>query len=102
MTAKNEKEAISSAFGGGLLYIPVSLLFFMIGTGLFVYYQQFPDLLSAEFHEAGMSDSIFPYFIVHGLQVGITGMMLAAFFAAGMRTISISLNCCYCVIFDGL
>jgi len=34
MSARNEKEAISSAFGGGLLYIPVSLLFFMIGTGL--------------------------------------------------------------------
>lgn len=92
MTAKNEKEAISSAFGGGLLYIPVSLLFFMIGTGLFVYYQQFPDLLPAEFHEAGMSDSIFPYFIVHGLPVGITGLLVAAIFAAGMSTISTSLN----------
>src|SRR5690625_6032801 len=92
MTAKNEKEAISSAFGGGLRYIPVSLLFFMIGTGLFVYYQQFPDLLSAEFHEDGMSDSIFPYFIVHGLPVGITGLLVAAIFAAGMSTISTSLN----------
>src|SRR5690625_4591963 len=92
MSARNEKEAISSAFGGGLLYIPVSLLFFMIGTGLFVYYMAFPDLLPAEFHEAGMSDSIFPYFIVHGLPVGITGLLVAAIFAAGMSTISTSLN----------
>jgi len=92
MSARNEKEAISSAFGGGLLYIPVSLLFFMIGTGLFVYYQVYPDLLPAEFGEAGMSDSVFPYFIVNGLPVGITGLLIASIFAAGMSTISTSLN----------
>jgi len=92
MSARNEKEAISSAFGGGLLYIPVSLLFFMIGTGLFVYYQVYPDLLPAEFRESGMSDSVFPYFIVNGLPVGITGLLIASIFAAGMSTISTSLN----------
>jgi solute:Na+ symporter, SSS family len=92
MSARNEKEAISSAFGGGLLYIPVSLLFFMIGTGLFVYYQVYPDLLPAEFRESGMSDSVFPYFIVNGLPAGITGLLIASIFAAGMSTISTSLN----------
>ena len=92
MSARNEKEAISSALGGGLLYIPVSLLFFMIGTGLFVYYQVFPDLLPVEFQETGMSDSVFPYFIVHGLPVGITGLLIASVFSAGMSTISTSLN----------
>lgn len=92
MSARNEKEAISSAFVGGLLYIPVSLLFFMIGTGLFVYYQVYPDLLPREFREAGMSDSVFPYFIVNGLPVGITGLLIASIFSAGMSTISTSLN----------
>lgn len=92
MSARNEEEAISSAFGGGLLYIPVSLLFFMIGTGLFVYYQVFPDLLPVEFREAGMSDSVFPHFIVNGLPVGITGLLIASIFSAGMSTISTSLN----------
>lgn len=92
MSARNEKEAISSAFGGGLLYIPVSLLFFMIGTGLFVYFEVFPDALPAEFQEPGMSDSVFPYFIVHVLPVGVTGLLIASIFAAGMSTISTSLN----------
>jgi solute:Na+ symporter, SSS family len=92
MSARNENEAISSAFGGGLLYIPVSLLFFMIGTGLFVYYQVYPDLLPGEFRGEGMSDSVFPYFIVNGLPVGITGLLIASIFAAGMSTISTSLN----------
>lgn len=92
MSARDEKEAISSAFGGGLLYIPVSLLFFMIGTGLFVYYNVYPDLLPTNFREAGMSDSVFPYYIVNGLPVGMTGLLIASIFAAGMSTISTSLN----------
>lgn len=92
MSARNEKEAISSAFFGGLLYIPVSLLFFMIGTGLFVYYQVYPDLLPDNFKVAGMSDSVFPYFILNGLPAGITGLLIASIFAAGMSTISTSLN----------
>jgi len=92
MSARDDKEAISSAFGGGLLYIPVSLLFFMIGTGLFVYYHVYPGLLPLEYRETGMSDSVFPYFIVNGLPVGMTGLLIASIFAAGMSTISTSLN----------
>jgi SSS family solute:Na+ symporter len=99
MSARNDKEAISSALGGGLLYIPVSLLFFMIGTGLFVYFHVYPDALPLEFRETGMSDSVFPFFIVNYLPVGITGLLIASIFAAGMSTIATSLNSAATVIF---
>jgi SSS family solute:Na+ symporter len=92
MSARTEKEAISSALGGGLLYVPVSLLFFMIGTGLFVYYQVFPAELPAEYLETGTVDSVFPSFIVNVLPAGITGLLIASIFAAGMSTVSTSLN----------
>src|SRR5690554_1766625 len=39
-SAKNDKSAKSSALFGGLLYIPISFLFFVIGTALFVYYKK--------------------------------------------------------------
>lgn len=100
MSARNEKEAISSALGGGLLYVPVSLLFFIIGTGLFVYFQVFADALPAEFRESGMSDSIFPYFIINVLPAGLTGLLIASIFAAGMSTISTSLNSSATVILN--
>ena len=100
MSARNEKEAISSALGGGLLYVPVSLLFFLIGTGLFVYYQVYSEALPAEFLEAGMSDSVFPYFIVNVLPAGLTGLLIASIFAAGMSTISTSLNSSATVILN--
>jgi SSS family solute:Na+ symporter len=35
MASRSDEEAKRSAFFGGMLYIPVSLLFFMIGTALF-------------------------------------------------------------------
>ncbi len=87
-SAKSDKSAISSALFGGLLYVPVSLLFFIIGTALFVYYKVEPGLLSSSL----TSDQIFPYFIVNGLPAGVTGLLIAAVFSAGMSTISTSIN----------
>ena len=92
MTTKSEKEAKFSTWLGGLLYVPVSLLFFFIGTALFAYYKAYPELLPDELTAIGMADRVFPFFIVNGLPVGVTGLLIAAIFAAGMSTISTSLN----------
>ena len=90
--ARNFKEAISSVLGGGLLYIPVSLVFFLIGTALFAYFHVYPDMLPPVYRESGMSDSVFPYFIINILPTGLTGLLIAAIISAGMSTISTSLN----------
>ena len=68
------------------------MLFFYIGTALFSYYTAQPDLLPAELKVPGASDKVFPYFIVNRLPVGITGLLIASIFAAGMSTVSTSLN----------
>lgn len=88
MTAKSTAEAVKSTMLGSLLYIPVSLVFVYIGTALFSYYTAQPDLLP----EGVVGDKVFPYFIVHGLPTGVTGLVIAALFAAGMSTISTSIN----------
>ena len=87
-STKDVKSARFSALFGGLIYLPVSLLFFIIGTALFVYYQVQPGLLP----ENITGDQVFPYFIVHGLPPGITGLLIAAIFSAGMSTVSTSVN----------
>ncbi|MDN3669339.1 sodium:solute symporter [Echinicola jeungdonensis] len=92
MSARTEKEAIKSTWFGSMLYVPVSLLFFFIGTALFAYYQVNPDLLPASLRSADAADKIFPFFIVNGLPKGMTGLLIASIFAAGMSTISTSLN----------
>ena len=92
MTTGSVKEAKSSTLFGSLLYVPVSLLFFYIGTALYSYYTVQPDLLPAELRVQGAGDKVFPHFIVNGLPTGITGLLIAAIFAAGMSTVSTSVN----------
>ena len=92
ITARNEKEAKRSTWFGSLLYVPVSLLFFFIGTALFSYYHVFHDLLPEELRLAENADKVFPYFIVSGLPTGVTGLLIASIFAAGMSTVSTSIN----------
>lgn len=93
-SARSDRSARFSALFGGLLYVPVSLLFFVIGTLLFVYYQTQPGLLP----EGVTGDKVFPYFIVEGLPVGVSGLLVAAIFAAGMSTVSTSINSAATVI----
>lgn len=87
LSARSDKEAVRSMWIGGLAYIPVSALFFLIGTLLFVYYQAIPtpDLPSKP-------DQIFPFFIVTQLPTGAVGIVIAAVLAAGMSTLDSSLN----------
>jgi len=92
MSAGSEKEARSSALFGSLLYLPVSLIFFYIGTALFSYYTAQPGLLPDELKIPGAADRVFPYFIATGLPAGLTGLLIAAIFSAGMSTVSTSLN----------
>lgn len=87
-TAKNEKEAKFSALFGGYLFIPVSAVFFLIGTALFAYFKVYPDLLPP----GTKADYVFPFFIVNKLPVGLTGLLIASIFAAGMSTIATSVT----------
>ena len=92
MTTRSLREAKSSALFGSLLYIPVSVIFFYIGTALFSYYTAQPDLLPDNLRLPGEGDKIFPFFIATGLPTGMTGLLIAAIFSAGMSTVSTSLN----------
>lgn len=87
-TAKNEKEAKFSALFGGYLFIPVSAVFFMIGTGLYAFYKVHPGILP----DGVGADYVFPFFIVNELPVGLTGLLIASIFAAGTSTIATSVT----------
>ena len=84
--AKSDREARFSALFGGYLFIPVSAVFFLIGTALWSYYQTTPA-------PAGLKgDEVFPFFIVNVLPTGLTGLLVASIFAAGMSTVSTSIT----------
>jgi solute:Na+ symporter, SSS family len=92
ITAGSDRAARRAVWLGGLLYLPVSGLFLLIGTALFVHYQVFPERLPDTLAAGANPDRVFPYFIVTALPAGFTGLLIAAVFAAAMSTVSTSLN----------
>lgn len=88
MTTASEKKAARSIWFNAILSVPLTLVFFMIGTALFVFYKANPERLDP----SHATDSIFPAYIVHSLPVGVVGLVVAGVFAAAQSTVSGSLN----------
>lgn len=89
-SSSSDKEAGKSLLVGGLLYIPVSAMFFFIGSMLYAYYKINMTEIPAVVAEK--SDYVFPYYIIQTLPAGLRGLLIAAIFAAAMSTVSTSLN----------
>jgi SSS family transporter len=68
-------------------FFVVGLLLF-IGLGLFVYYQAHPGQLPATM----TPDRVLPWFILHQLPMGVSGLIIAALFAAAMSSVDSGLN----------
>jgi Na+/proline symporter len=89
LTTKSEKEAKKSVWTNAILTIPATIIFFFVGTALFVFYQIFPGKLNPELLN---NDAIFPWFIATQLPAGISGLLIAGIFAASMSSLSSSMN----------
>lgn len=88
-TTQDIKKLNKMMFTNGFLSIAISIFFYLIGTGLYVLYMvQNPSSTTASIPQ----DQIFMYYISAGLPVGITGIMIAAIYAAAQSTLSTGLN----------
>jgi solute:Na+ symporter, SSS family len=115
-TAASEKQAAKSVWLCVWMYVPVSLLFVIIGTSLYSFYQMQPGLidpvkiklateklgalatsqeiqsLAATFKPADYADKVLPYFMVTKVPTGLLGLLVAAILSAAMSTISSNMN----------
>lgn len=89
LTTKDESGAKKTAWTNALLVIPSTLIFFSVGTALFLYYTKFPDALDPM---AENNDAIFPWFIINELPAGVSGLLIAGLFSAAMSSLSSSIN----------
>jgi Na+/proline symporter len=89
MCTVDSKQAIRSIWFNAGLAIPVTVIFFLIGTAMVTYYRSHPGYLDAGLQNP---DAIYPLFIVNGLPAGISGLVVAAIFAAAMSTLSANIN----------
>lgn len=87
LTVKNEEEAAKSLWTNGIITLPGILLFFGLGTVLYVFYYSNPDKVGSVNPE-----ELLPYYIVAELPVGIAGLVIAGIFAASMSSLDSSMN----------
>jgi len=115
-TASSEKQASKSVWLCVAIYVPASLLFFIIGTALFAYYQVHPGMIdpvklkaaaerltsgasaqqvtgmAAQLQPADYGDKVLPHFMVTKIPTGLLGLIVSAILSAAMSTISSGMN----------
>lgn len=89
LTTRDEKSAARSLLTPAILVLPVSLLFFGLGTALYGFFKSQPEALNPVLENA---DAIFPWYIVSQLPEGLSGLLIAGIFAASMSSLDSSLN----------
>lgn len=88
MTTKDERGAARGIWLNGLMAVPVGLLFMLLGTCLYVFFQSRPELL----HVGMKNDEIFPLFVSGQLPAGLSGLVIAGVFAASMSSLDSSMH----------
>ncbi|WP_426690557.1 sodium:solute symporter family transporter [Rhodanobacter ginsengiterrae] len=88
LSTRSDKEAGRSVWTFAAMMIPGGFVFYLIGTALFVFYKAHPERMNPTLP----IDATFPLFIAAELPMGVTGLIIAAIFAAAMSTLSSIIN----------
>jgi SSS family transporter len=88
LTTTDEAQARRAIWLNGLISFPSAMLYFAIGTGLYLFFKHHPAAL----HPSVSGDSILPFFIAEHLPAGLAGLVVAGIFAAAQSNVSSDLN----------
>jgi solute:Na+ symporter, SSS family len=83
LTCRELRQSQWALIGSGVVVMAQFALFLIIGLGLWRFYAA---------REFARTDEIFATFIIEQLPAGVTGLVIAAIFAAAMSSLSSSLN----------
>lgn len=89
LTTKDERSAARGIWVNAALAVPASLIFYTLGTFLYVFYKTYPERLIPAFDN---QDAILPWFVVSELPAGLAGLLVAGVFAASMSSLDSSMN----------
>ena len=83
LSARSLREARKAVWFKPLLGVPVMAMLYAMGLALYGHYQLHPE------RAVGISgpDNAFPHFILHEMPPGMSGLIIAAVFAAAMSSI---------------
>jgi len=94
------RRALATQLGVSVI---VSITLGCVGFALLAYFSAHPELLPSDISLKDNADDIFPHFIAFHLPPGISGLVVAAMFAAAMSSIDSGVNSITAVVMtDGL
>lgn len=85
-----------------LVNTAVTVTLALVGFALLGYFTAHPERLDSSISLANDADLIFPHFIAYHLPVGISGMVVAAMFAAAMSSVDSGVNSITAVVMTDL
>lgn len=88
LSTANLKDARRAVWTNAWMNVPVSIVFFGLGTGLWVFFKNQPELLDPNLQ----NDAILPLFFMVQFPVGLKGVIIAGIFAAAMSSLDSSIN----------
>lgn len=94
LCARSQADASRALIWSGVIVLFQFGFLLILGVMLWVYYTNYETTLLAGIVTEGQiqTDRVFPHFITTQLPVGFRGLLIAAIVAAGMSTLSSSLN----------
>ncbi len=93
LTCKDKRQCARTALGGTLVGIPVVLLFLAVGLLLYLYYNH-PATMGNQTANSPPQDDrqVFLSYILTESPRGLTGLLMAGLFAAGLSSVNSTLN----------
>ncbi len=93
LTCRSARAGSVSMISSQLIGVPVVLLFMFVGLLLYVFYQR-PDVMggAAPGSSPGDSRTVFLHFILREMPQGMSGLMMAGLFAAGLSSLNSAIN----------
>lgn len=88
LVTSTEKKAASAIWLNAVTTAPSGIIFFLIGTGLYYFYQAHPERLDPSIQ----IDQIFPTFIANEVPTGAAGLIIAGVFAATQSAVATSMH----------
>ena len=93
--SRSAKEARRAMWVCCCSSVPIWAFFMFLGTSLYVFFKEFPAEQAAQILEGAKgtkAEHILPFFIIHYLPPGVTGLVIAAALAAAMSSLDSSIN----------
>ncbi|MHC4517920.1 MAG: sodium:solute symporter family transporter [Planctomycetota bacterium] len=88
LAVRTDKGVVKAIAFNAVNDVLINGMLIFIGIGMFAYFQAFPEKLKAGVEADGM----LPFYIMHVLPAGVSGLLVTAIFAAAMSSVDSGIN----------